>query len=113
MLNTGISWKNTKVIAIAGIAHPENFFNTLRLQGAELIECHALGDHQNLSSTLIKRLIENARAEDAQLVTTEKDYVRLPRQFRNEIITLPVRLKLSEDLTWKKIFNPIFNYPEK
>ena len=22
-------------------------------------------------------------------------------------------VKLSEDLTWKKIFNPIFNYPEK
>ena len=113
VLSTGISWKNAKVIAFAGIAHPENFFNTLRLQGAELIECHALGDHQKLSSTLIKRLIENARAEDAQLVTTEKDYVRLPRKFRSEVITLPVRLKLREDLTWKKIFNPIFNYLEK
>ena len=61
----------------------------------------------------MKRLIGDARAEDAQLVTTEKDYVRLPRKFRSEVITLPVRLKLREDLTWKKIFNPIFNYLEK
>ena len=57
----------------------------------------------------MKRLIEGARAENAQLVTTEKDYVRLPKQFRNEVVTLPVRIKLNENLSWEKIFTPILS----
>ena len=102
-----------KVIAFAGIAHPENFFEALRAQGADIVNCQSLSDHQKLSSTLMKRLIEGARAENAQLVTTEKDYVRLPKQFRNEVITLPVRIKLNENLSWEKIFTPILRCLEK
>ncbi len=109
VLNTGISWKNLKVVAFAGIAHPENFFETLRDQGADIVSCQSLGDHQIISSTIMKRLIEEARSENAQLVTTEKDYVRLPKQFKNEVITLPIRIKLNENLSWEKIFTPILS----
>jgi tetraacyldisaccharide 4'-kinase len=113
VLNTGTSWKNMKAIAFAGIAHPENFFEALRAQGANIVSCQSLSDHQKLSSTIMKRLIEGARAENAQLVTTEKDYVRLPKQFRNEVITLPVRIKLNGNLSWDKIFTPILRCLEK
>ena len=113
VLKTGISWKNMKVMAFAGIAHPENFFDTLRAQGADIVSCQALTDHQKLSSTIMKRLIEAARAENAQLVTTEKDYVRLPKHFRQEVITLPIRIKLNENLSWEKIFTPILSCLEK
>ena len=84
VLNTGLSLENMKVLAFAGIAHPENFFDTLRAQGAEIVDYQALADHQKLSSKIMKRLIVGARAENAQLITTEKDYVRLPKEFRGE-----------------------------
>ncbi len=61
----------------------------------------------------MKRLIERARLENAQLVTTEKDYVRLPKQFRNDVITLPVRIKFNGNLGWDKIFTPILRCLEK
>ena len=44
----------------------------------------------------MRRLATDAVAAAAQLVTTEKDFVRLPRTWRRDVLSLPVRLVLSD-----------------
>lgn len=95
-LATGMDWRGARLLAFAGIAHPSKFFTTLKAEGADLVGAVPLDDHQLLPLPLLQRLEHDAAALGAQLVTTEKDAVRLPPDWRAKVLTLPVRLELDD-----------------
>lgn len=95
-LETGMTWQGLRAFAFAGIARPQRFFDTLAELGVEVVGFQPLDDHQPIGAALFSRLDHEARALGAQLVTTEKDAVRLPPDLRAKVLTLPVRLMIDD-----------------
>jgi tetraacyldisaccharide 4'-kinase len=87
--------KGRRVLAYAGIGRPSKLFDTLRTLGADLAGTRGFPDHHRYSASDARRLLEEAEAQGAQLVTTEKDFSRLagsgePSDLRAASIALPV-----------------------
>ena len=66
------------VIAFAGIAAPEKFYATLGANGARVIAKRSFGDHHRYTRREAAALLKEADERKAMLVTTEKDFVRIP-----------------------------------
>ena len=95
-LETGMDWPGLRCVAFAGIGRPEKFFATLKGLGAQIVAAHGFGDHEVYSAAVLSRLEAEAKAKDAQLVTTEKDAARLPASFRPKLLVVPVRLRITD-----------------
>jgi tetraacyldisaccharide 4'-kinase len=89
----GESLSGTRVVAFAGIGRPEKFFASLRRLGATLVLAQSFADHHRFRESEIARLRETAEYEQARLVTTAKDWVRLPSALRVGIEVLDVEIR--------------------
>lgn len=87
---------DTPVIAFAGIGRPNRFFTTLRKSGANIVQSHAFADHHPYSQADLAALQADATRLAAQLITTEKDWMRLPVAWRDQITYLPVIMNIAQ-----------------
>jgi tetraacyldisaccharide 4'-kinase len=83
--------QDERVIAFAGIARPEKFFRTLSAQGANLIGTITFDDHHVFTESELWQLKNQARAAGAVLMTTEKDFIRIPGPARVGIQPVAIR----------------------
>jgi tetraacyldisaccharide 4'-kinase len=89
----GARFAGARVVAFAGIGRPEKFFASLRQVGAVLVGARAFPDHHRFTASEIAGLRDEAERGGARLVTTEKDWVRLPPPQRAGIDVLEVAVR--------------------
>lgn len=97
-----------RVVAFAGIGRPEKFFASLRRSGAELVDAVSFGDHHEYTSAELGRLRAKARASNATLITTEKDFVRLSAVQREEIQCFPIRATFADPAALDGLLDRLF-----
>lgn len=79
-----------RVVAVAGIANPVRFFALLAGLGAHLVTTVPLPDHHVLTEPQASLLLRRAAAEQALLVITAKDVVKLPLDLAAAIAWLEI-----------------------
>lgn len=102
--------RGKKVICLAGIANPKSFFRQLEDLGAEILVTESFPDHHFFTIDEINSLLAFAKNEDAVIVTTEKDIVRIKKIINDEsILFLEVDVKfLSGEQETKELIDNCF-----
>ena len=89
-------YEKKKVISFAGIGNPENFFDLLQKNNVNVLEQISFPDHYNYKNKDLDNLIKKAAGIDAILLTTEKDYVRIPKDYREKIRYVKLRVIIND-----------------
>ncbi|WP_029605430.1 tetraacyldisaccharide 4'-kinase [Kozakia baliensis] len=85
-----------RLIAFAGIARPDKFFDMLTEAGLPLLRCISFADHHRYNERDCRRLLALGRQEGVRLVTTAKDAVKLPERILSEVKVINVELRWSD-----------------
>ena len=97
-------FKSKKLLAIAGIGNPENFFKLMEQNNLEISEKIIFPDHYQLSKIELQSIINQAEDKNYQVVMTEKDYFKINHYKFSKINYLKVSLEIENK---QKLFNKI------
>jgi tetraacyldisaccharide 4'-kinase len=95
------------LVAFAGLARPEKFFDTLTAAGATIEEAVPYDDHHLFSEDDLSFLAQLAQERGAQLITTEKDAARLAPAWRARVAVLPVEARFADEAALDALLAPI------
>ena len=98
---------NKKLIAFSGISIPDKFFNTLEKAGLNLIERIYFADHYNFTDKDIKELKALSKELAAELVTTEKDAIRMSEDFKKLVHIIPVKTSFENFSDIEKVLSKV------
>jgi len=90
-------FKDKKIICFAGIGNPKNFFNLLKENEIDILEEISFPDHYNYSEIDLNNLIKKAKEKNSILLTTEKDYLRIHKDYRKKIDCLKIKAKIEKE----------------
>lgn len=98
-----ISWVREKpILAYAGIARPEKLFNSLTNAGGKVIRRLPFPDHHTFTAKDADHITRLALADGLQLITTEKDLVRIPEKQSHQLRALK---RMSRSFPVKFVFD--------
>jgi tetraacyldisaccharide 4'-kinase len=89
-------FENKKLLAIAGIGNPENFFKLLNQYDLNIEKKLIFPDHYEFTKDEIKNIIEDAKIKNLQVIMTEKDYFKIKKFNMPEIKYLEVSLEIKQ-----------------
>ena len=89
--------KKKKFVIFSGIGNPHTFSDTLKNLKIKYNWYEKFPDHYDYKESDIQKLKSLAKAKNCELLTTEKDYLRIKKSFRKNINFLKVELSIDKE----------------
>lgn len=90
---------DTPLLAFAGIGRPARFFKSLEAAGGRIARRLSFADHHPYSQHDLAQIQEDAQRHGAAMITTKKDWMRLPPDWRARVAMLPVSMEIAGEET--------------
>lgn len=100
-------FKNKNVLAFAGIGNPINFFDILNNNGFTVKKRISFPDHYKYNKEELKKIINESKKNKLEIITTEKDYLKIKNYGFKNIKYLKIKLKIYEK---KNLIKEILKY---
>ena len=84
-------------VIISGIGNPDSFKKLLIKNKFKIIEEITFPDHYNYQDKDILKIIDKANSNNAEIITTEKDFKRIPQNFKEKISFLEISMKIKDE----------------
>ncbi len=98
-------FKKFNYLVFSGIGNPRSFENTLKQYHIKFKSNLIYPDHYNYSKLDIENIKRIAKHKKLKILTTEKDFHRIPKKLRKNINYLKIRLKINKLLEFNKFLN--------
>ena len=90
-------------IAFSGIGNPENFNLTLKKNNFKILKYFSFPDHYDYNKKDINVIKKFAYKNKAKIITTEKDYLRIKKEFRNDIRFIEMELEIHNETEFNNL----------
>ena len=97
--------KKKKFIVFSGIGNPHTFTDTLKDMKIKYYGYRIFPDHYKFKESDLQKLKQLAKQKGCELLTTEKDYLRIKKSYRKNINFLKVELSIENQKKFFKYLN--------
>ena len=101
--------KNQKYYIFSGIGDPKSFENILKKYKFNVIDHKIFPDHYRYKKKDILEILKIAKKNKVKILTTEKDYVKIPKLYKNKICFTKIIPKIKKQEKLEKILRNKLN----
>ena len=94
--------KDENYLAFSGIGNHKTFINMLQNNKLKIIDDLEYPDHYQYSKKDFDKIVDKAKKQQAKIITTEKDYLRLDSFDKTKILFIKSNLKILNEKNFTK-----------
>ena len=89
--------RSKKYLIYSGIGNPHSFAKILKHNKVKIVDKIIFPDHHSYSNQDFNFILNKAKQNNAEIITTEKDYVKVPKELQKKIKFLKVNLIIHNE----------------
>ncbi len=98
-----------KYIIFSGIGNPHGFKTFMKKNKFNIVDDIVYPDHYKYKEYEIIEIIKKAKSINAQIITTEKDYIKIPKKYQKKLNYIKIDMEIDQSKNFRKFLKDKIN----